>query len=515
MHSLLCTTTRKLGLAVAALVVCFAAASAPAQIDPSSPAAINWTRIAAAGAPTAPCPTSTVTVGQPYVDTTNNRNYTCGPSGWFASSSSSGAGLPECSDVSGSGTVQACSTSPAFTPAANQSCILYHTTTANSGTGLTANVNSLGAKPVAIAGASGWTTTLTAGVIASAKPVAMCYDGTNWDVLQTGKASSGGGTLPSTTQMLAGDGAGNAAVTAMDDGHTTAGVVTSTEPIVVSGATQGVLVASGTAKPGVANAVIYASDATTGYGEINENNSGLSRICTAGNAASNSGCQGTGGFSLPFMSDGFFAVADTTAPTVTSSSRSVAIGQVVMLSGRGAGSSTIIDPSSSCSDFTGIWHKLGVVNPSGLTHQMSWAVAPSSESCTFSITQSSSAAGISLIGMIWTPPAGGFNTGSITSSTGSNSGSVSTLTITGLTTSSKALLVECGALGNLARWNSGVIGGGNGVVAAESQTSLAATNADAGCQYFVSLSPLVGADATFNTSAAGAFAATFMAVPFS
>jgi hypothetical protein len=300
----------------------------------------------------------------------------------------------------------------------------------------------------------------------------------------------------------------------MDDGNTTAGIITATEPFVVVGPPYGLLIPSGTMHAGVASAMLIGSDATVGYAEANENNTGWSRICTALNAATNTGCQGGGGFSLPFMSTGFFAVADTTATTVTSSSQSVASGQFVILSGRAGGSSTIVDPSSSCSDFTGQWHKLGVVNPTGLTHQMSWAVAPSNESCTFSITQSSNVAGISMMGMLWTPPAGGFTTGSITSSTGSNSSSVNTLTITSLTTSSKALLVECGALGNLSRWNSGVIGGGNGVVAAESQTTLAATNADAGCQYFVSLSPLVGADATFNTSASGAFAATFMAVPF-
>jgi hypothetical protein len=193
MHSSLFTSIRKLGLAVAALGFCFAVASAHAQIDPSSPAAVDWSRIANAGAPTAPCPTSTVKVGQPYTDTTNNINYTCGPSGWFQSSGSSGSGLPSCSDTSGSGTAQTCTTSPSFTPTGNQSCILYHTTTSNSGTGLTVNVNSAGAKSVAIAGASGWTTTLTSGVIPSAKPVAMCYDGTNWDVLQTGTAASSGG----------------------------------------------------------------------------------------------------------------------------------------------------------------------------------------------------------------------------------------------------------------------------------------------------------------------------------
>ena len=46
-----------------------------------------------------------------------------------------------CADTSGSGTVQVCNTSPAFTPVAGD-CIIYTTTTANTGTGLTLNVNS-------------------------------------------------------------------------------------------------------------------------------------------------------------------------------------------------------------------------------------------------------------------------------------------------------------------------------------------------------------------------------------
>jgi hypothetical protein len=127
---------------------------------------------------------------------------TPGATGNIYTASGSGAGLPSCSDTSGSGTAQSCSTSPTFTPSANQSCILYNTTTTNSGAGLTVNVNSLGAKSVAIPGTSGWTTTLTASIISSGKPIAMCYDGTNWDVLQTGKAANGGSTLPISTYSL-------------------------------------------------------------------------------------------------------------------------------------------------------------------------------------------------------------------------------------------------------------------------------------------------------------------------
>jgi hypothetical protein len=96
-----------------------------------------------------------------------------------------------CPDSSGSGTAQSCSTGgTTYTPAAID-CVHYSTTTANTGTGLTVNINSLGAKSIAIPGASGWTTTLTAGIIPANKPIIMCYDGTNWDAIDTGTSASG------------------------------------------------------------------------------------------------------------------------------------------------------------------------------------------------------------------------------------------------------------------------------------------------------------------------------------
>jgi hypothetical protein len=103
------------------------------------------------------------------------------------------AAVLTCADSSGSGTAQSCSTSPTFTPAAGDS-IIYTTTTANTGTGLTINVNSLGAKSVAK-----WqgTTTLAANDILAGKQVLMTYDGTNWEASTIGNAPSG-----STTAVL-------------------------------------------------------------------------------------------------------------------------------------------------------------------------------------------------------------------------------------------------------------------------------------------------------------------------
>ena len=98
--------------------------------------------------------------------------------------------VPICSDSSGSGTVQSCTTSPSFTPSAG-TVIAYTTTTANTGAGLTLNVNSLGAKSVAK-----WqgTTTLVANDMLAGKYVLMTYDGTNWEMSTIGNAPSGGGS---------------------------------------------------------------------------------------------------------------------------------------------------------------------------------------------------------------------------------------------------------------------------------------------------------------------------------
>jgi hypothetical protein len=107
----------------------------------------------------------------------------------WAPAATGSASIPTCSDTSGSGTAQSCTTSPTFTPVAG-SAIVYSTTTSNSGAGLTLNVNSLGAKSVAK-----WqsTTTLAAGDIAANKQVLMTYDGTNWETTTIGNAPSGGG----------------------------------------------------------------------------------------------------------------------------------------------------------------------------------------------------------------------------------------------------------------------------------------------------------------------------------
>lgn len=93
-----------------------------------------------------------------------------------------------CADSTASGTAQSCTTSPSFTPAAGD-CVIYTTTTANTGAGLTLNVDALGAKSVAK-----WqnVTTLAANDVRANTENLACYDGTNWELDTIGNAPSGG-----------------------------------------------------------------------------------------------------------------------------------------------------------------------------------------------------------------------------------------------------------------------------------------------------------------------------------
>lgn len=97
-----------------------------------------------------------------------------------------------CSDVSGSGTAQSCTTSPSFTPAAKD-CFIYNTTTTNTGD-VTVNINTLGAKHFRkYLGSS----TLAAGDLVANTPQVVCYDGTFVEVSTIGNAPAGTGSVTS------------------------------------------------------------------------------------------------------------------------------------------------------------------------------------------------------------------------------------------------------------------------------------------------------------------------------
>jgi hypothetical protein len=103
-----------------------------------------------------------------------------------------------CPDSSGSGSAQVCNTTPTFTVVAG-SCFTYTTTTANTGTGLTVNPNSLGAKSVSWQGS----TTLAANYVKANQEVVLCYDGTNLELSKVDVAPAAGSGAPATVTKLA------------------------------------------------------------------------------------------------------------------------------------------------------------------------------------------------------------------------------------------------------------------------------------------------------------------------
>ncbi len=143
---------------------------------------------------------------------------------------------------------------------------------------------------------------LGAGDIVTTIPAVMTWSGTNW-VLQNPQITGGGGGGSSTVgtagqmQMVGATPGSHAASACTDDGTT----ITCTEPINTVGPPFGISIDAGTPVAGASGTVVYASDATVGYAEVNENNTGLSRVCTAANAATNTGCQGGAG-SIPLVS---------------------------------------------------------------------------------------------------------------------------------------------------------------------------------------------------------------------
>ncbi len=114
--------------------------------------------------------------------------------GWSQTQMPTVNGVNLCADSSGNGTgTQTCNTTPSFTPVAG-SCITYTTTTANTGTSLSLNVNGLGARSIVK-----WQsqTVLTANDILANMQVLTCYDGTNWELSTIGNSPAGAGTVTS------------------------------------------------------------------------------------------------------------------------------------------------------------------------------------------------------------------------------------------------------------------------------------------------------------------------------
>ena len=108
--------------------------------------------------------------------------------------------------------------------------------------------------------------------------------------------TGGSGSIPSTNQILAGNGSGSATATHMDDGQTTAGVVTSTEPIsvAVAGGQGGTVdLTEGTAATlGAGHDVLYA-DSTAHCMKYSANGGGAACLGSGGSGITGSGTANT------------------------------------------------------------------------------------------------------------------------------------------------------------------------------------------------------------------------------
>lgn len=135
----------------------------------------------------------------------------------------------------------------------------------------------------------------------------QCYsNGTTW----ASWASSGSGTVSGQANNVIPLATGSTTIGAQSHiNENTPGTTTVTQPVTITGSVHGVRIAAGTAASGAAGSVVYASDATNGYGEINENNTGLSRICTAGNGVC---APGTGTVTSVSFTGGLISVANPT-----------------------------------------------------------------------------------------------------------------------------------------------------------------------------------------------------------
>lgn len=205
--------------------------------------------------------------------------------------------LPVCSDVSASGTAQSCTSVPTFTPAAN-SCIVYSTTTANTGTGLTLNVNSLGAK--SISKWMGSTTTLAANDVLANKSTLACYDGTTWEISDIGNAPAGGGTGTVTNIASSGPITGGPITTTGTIGCATCGVTGS--PLSQFASTTSAQLASVISDETGSGALVFATSPTlvtpllgTPTSGVITNLTGTCTTCSIGGNAATASAVAVGG----------------------------------------------------------------------------------------------------------------------------------------------------------------------------------------------------------------------------
>lgn len=121
-------------------------------------------------------------------------------------------------------------------------------------------------------------------------------DGAHWRWVSGGSSGSGTVSGQANGVLSLGCAATSICAQAHIDEVTNPGSETSTQPIIVSGSTHGITVPSGTQVAGVTGKVVYGADSgSAGLAEVNENGAGWAHVCTAANAATNTGCQASGG----------------------------------------------------------------------------------------------------------------------------------------------------------------------------------------------------------------------------
>jgi hypothetical protein len=164
----------------------------------------------------------------------------------------------------------------AYQPGMTVNILPLHGTTST-----TPNFNLNGFGSLTIVGPTGGA--LTSGDI-STSAIAQMTLGPNFTwFLQNPQVSSGSGNVSGQANGVIPLATGASTIGAQSHLSDNGSQIISSEPIVVNGSTHGVTIAAGTAAAGAPGSVVYASDATNGYAEVNENNTGLSRVCTAAN----------------------------------------------------------------------------------------------------------------------------------------------------------------------------------------------------------------------------------------
>ncbi len=230
-------------------------AAAPSRINPFNQ--IDWNKVSGAGAPSATC--SATLYGMPYTNTTNGNFYVCAVSGWVLVSGGGG------SSVSVNGVTIANPNFNDTTPAAGTN-------------GKNAKVQVTGSDiSIELVGDG---------------TVTHFLNGTGTYTTPAGGGTIGGsGTTNTLPKFTSSTDIGDSDIT--DDGTTvaigkpttvggTAGVAGVMQPIV------------GTDPGGAAGYATYTTDTTNGYAMVHEGVAAASRVCTAANAATNTGCGGGG-----------------------------------------------------------------------------------------------------------------------------------------------------------------------------------------------------------------------------